>query len=214
MKTIFFHIPKTNGRNVHTVVQQSLELEILRLGKQYGDIMPIHGHRGFEILDTEDVFGYTFLREPVQRAISHWLHIYWDKPIKEFIPTILGNPDHQLVNYQTKFISHSGCDLIQLDGDIENFTADINLARERIDKLEYVFRMEDSDRMLIDNLREILYDHLGLTKTFETPNVFPVQVNPNTMKFYDSLTPSELSELEDLFKLDIELYYTTNYNKV
>lgn len=214
MKTIFFHIPKTNGRNIHTVVQQSLELEILRLGRQYGDIMPIHGHRGFRILDTEDVFGYTFLREPIQRAISHWLHIHWDKPVEEFIPTILGNPDHQLVNYQTKFISYSGCDLITLDGDIENFTADINLARERIDKLEYVFRMEDSDRTLIDNLRDILYKHLGLIKTFETPNVFPVQVNPNTMKFYDSLTPSELSELEDLFKLDIELYYTTNYNKV
>lgn len=214
MKTIFFHIPKTNGRNVHIVVQQSLQLEILRLNKQYGDVMPIHGHRGFGLLDSEDIFGYTFIREPIQRAISHWLHIHWDQPADKFTPTILGNPDHHLVNYQTKFISHSGLNIIPLEGNIENFTADINLARKRIDKLKYVFRMEDSDRRLIDNLRDILYDHLGLTKTFETPNVFPVNINPNTMKFYDSLTSSELSELEDLFKIDIELYNTINYSKV
>lgn len=214
MKTIFFHIPKTNGRNIHTVVQQSLELEMLRLGKQYGDVLPIHGHRGFEILDTEDVFGYTFIRHPIQRAISHWLHIHWDQPIEKFIPTILGNPDNQLVDYQAKFISHSGCEVIPLEGNIENFTADINLARERLGKLKYVLRMEDSDRKVIDNLRDILYDHLGLTKTFETPNVFPVKINPNTMKFYDSLSSSELSQLEDLFKIDIELYNTINYSKV
>lgn len=215
MKTIFFHIPKTNGRNFYFNTTRHIELEILKKGEQYKDLLQTVGHRSLRVLDNEEVFGYLFLRDPIKRTVSHWLHIYHDRPSDTLVKYLTDNPNDPLVNYQTKYLSYSNADFVSLcEGELGQFDANIELAKERINKLAYIFTMENQDKDFEDKFRNILYDRFCLKPTFDIKTNYPVSINYNTKKVYDKLTTSELSELEDLFSLDRELYNNTKYNKI
>ena len=215
MKTIFFHIPKTNGRNFYFNTTRHLELEILKRGEQYKDKIQTVGHRSLRVLDNEKVFGYLFLRDPIKRTISHWLHIHHYRNSDTLVKYLTDNPDDPLVNYQTKYLSYSEKDFVSLDeSELGQFDADIELAKERINKLTYIFTMENQEKDFEDKFRNMLYDHFCLEPTFDIETNYPVNINYNTEKVYGKLTVSELSELEDLFSLDRELYSTTKYNKI
>jgi len=205
---IFHHIPKTNGKNFHHNTSYHIELEILKSGKQYGDMIKAVGHRSMAY--SKD--GYTILREPISRTISHWLHIHHERPRNKdaIFRYLVENPEDNLINYQTKFISYSK-EEVDLVDHIEDFNADIDLAKERISKLLYVFDMNNLD---YTKFRNILYDHFNLKPTYEWKNINPTKKSWLTKEIYEKLVPSELSELEQLFKHDMELYYTTKYSEI
>lgn len=205
---IFHHIPKTNGRNFHYNTSYHIELEILKTGKQYKDMIKAVGHRP----PATEEEGYTILREPISRTISHWLHIYYDRPKtkNDIFKFLVENPEDDLVNYQTKFLSHTK-DRIALDEKVEGFTADIDLAKERLSNMPYVFDMNNLD---YTKFRNILYSHFNLTPTYEWKDYSPVNKSWLTKELYEKLVPSEKSELEQLFKHDMELYYTTKYSEI
>ncbi len=143
------------------------------------------------------------------------MHIHHTRPSDTLVKYLTDNPNDPLVNYQTKYLSYSEKDFVSLEeSELGRFDANIELAKERINKLTYIFTMENQEKDFEDKFRNILYDHFCLKPTFDIETNYPVNINYNTEKVYGKLTASELSELEDLFSLDCELYRTTKYNKI
>ena len=208
---IFHHIPSTNGRNFCINTTHIIETEFLKRGIQYGDILKARGHRPVSPV-YEGSTNYIIFREPVLRTISHWCHLMpYNPPTKEAIFNhLVENPDHYLVNYQTKFVCYDK-EIIRVSDSYEGFEADIDLAKERLSKVSYVFDMENLN---YGKFRSILYDHFDLTPTFEWKDYNPIGTNTLVKEIYGQLTSSEKSELEGLLKYDMELYYTTKYSEI
>jgi hypothetical protein len=208
---IFHHIPSTNGRNFCINTTHLIEVELLKLGRQYGDILKARGHRPVSPV-YEGETNYIIFRDPILRTISHWCHLLGERPkTKEAIfKFLVENPDDYLVNYQTKFVCYDK-EIIRVGDDYVGFEADIDLAKERLSKVSYVFDMENLN---YGKFRDILYDHFAIAPTFEWNDYFHIGKNPMVPDIYKELTAAEKSELEQLFKHDMELYYTTKYSEI
>lgn len=222
----FFHIPKTSGRFFVINTTLLIEHELLNRGVQYNDILKAYGHRSFNPLDTQDILGYTFLREPVSRTISHWLHIYENKLTgsmvqdkKAFIDFLYANPADPIIDYQTKFIAYD-----QDDGIIDIIhgpfatpvtEADYNLAKTRLSKLTYTFDQKDQGDDLRYKFLDILYAHFNITPTVEnTVNLKFRMGNNDSLRLYSSFSDKEIQEVQDLLKNDVELYNSTSFTKL
>lgn len=222
----FFHIPKTSGRFFTFNTTVLIEHELLNRGIQYGEILKAYGHRSFQPIDTVDALGYTFLREPVARTISHWLHIYENQLTgsmvadkKKLMDFLHANPTDPIIDYQTKFIAHNGGDKII---DIvrapfaEKITAnEYGIAKDRLAKLTYIFDQKDQGDDLRFKFLDVLYAHFGITPAVaNTVNLKHRMGNNDSLRLYSNLTDSEILEIEDLLVNDVNLYNSTTFSKL
>jgi hypothetical protein len=221
----FYHIPKTSGRFLYVNLFLILEHELLSRGIDYGDILKGYGHRSFKDLDSNQIVGITILREPIERTISHYLHLLnvqlsddtkTDK--EKFINFLLENPNHEIINYQTKYISYSGnSESINLydnllSSEITNF--DLNIAKERVSKINYIFNMGQQGEELIKYMRLELCNHLNITLSTEVENTklcFQTTVNPESKYLHESLTNTEKNIIQNIMNYDMNLYYSTKF---
>lgn len=224
----FFHIPKTSGRFLYVNLFLILEHELLIKGIDYGPILKGYGHRSCAILDFSEVIGIVFLRNPVERTVSHYLHL--------ICPTITNdietdkyslfkyldeNPNSQIINYQTKYLSYSGeGDFIDIEGNTltQNITDyDFSLSEERLSKMKYVFDMNQQGKRLIEFMTSNMCSHFNITYSEETKNSNlyhdPI-VNPMSKYIYDNLTSQEKNIIENIMSYDMELYNSTLYTKI
>lgn len=224
----FFHIPKTSGRFLYVNLFLILEHELLIKGIDYGPILKGYGHRSCAILDFSEVIGIVFLRNPIERTVSHYLHL--------ICPTITNdietdkynlfkyldeNPNSQIINYQTKYLSYSGeGDFIDIEGNTltQNITDyDFSLSEERLSKMKYVFDMNQQGKRLIEFMTSNMCSHFNITYSDETKNSNlyhdPI-VNPMSKYIYDNLTSEEKNIIENIMSYDMELYNSASYTKI
>lgn len=228
MKPVYFcHIPKTSGRFFTINTTLIIEQELLNRNIQYGNLLKAFGHRCFKPIDSENCLAYTFLRDPVARSISHWIHIYQNEPTgsiedkKKFIDFLYENPTEQIINYQTKFISYNGdSEFIDLNPySTEKIFSDyvteeeLNLAKTRLSKLDYIFDQKDQGYELHTKFVHILYNHFNLTPSLKnTIDPKYSHGNPESSVLYSSLDAKEIQEIQDIMKSDMELYTSTKFN--
>jgi hypothetical protein len=221
----FFHIPKTSGRFFVANVVLVLENELLANGIQYGPVLKGFGHRSFRPVDTEDILSLTFLREPVARSISHYLHIYnnvltddiTNDKIK-FLDFLYHNSSRGIVNYQTKYIAYNGSrEIVDIDDSdfiTEITEQDLALVQTRLSKIDYVFNVENQSYELTKKFVKMLYSHYGITPTTALDRInpqFPPIINPQSKILLDSLTASEVQEVQDIMSIDMNLYSTVQF---
>ena len=221
----FYHIPKTSGRFLYVNLFLILEHELLLKGIDYGPILKGYGHRSFKNLDFSEILSITILRDPVQRTISHYLHILNAKLTDDtkknkeiFINFLLENPYNEIVNYQTKYISYSGdLELIDLYNNIlPSKITDFHFknVKERISKINYIFNMNQQGEELIKYIRMQLCNYLNLKISKETENTklcFQTTINPKSKYLYESLTNKEKIIIENIMDYDMNLYYSTKF---
>lgn len=225
----FFHIPKTSGRFFVVNSILILEHEFLVRGIDYGPILKGFGHLSFKPLDTEDITAFTFLREPVSRTVSHYLHILnnqltddieFDK--SKFIRFLHENPTHSIIDYQTKYIIHSGneevIDIYSEDSYPETLSdTDLDFAKNRLSKTDYIFDVTQQSENLVRNVTDLLYQHFNFTPSSDVQNLnlqYPPIVNPQSKVLYDSLTSQEKLEIESLLVYDMNLYNSTTFSEM
>jgi hypothetical protein len=224
----FFHIPKTSGRffTVNTIL--ILEHELLVRGIDYGPILKGFGHRSFNSLDHEELLGITFIREPIARTISHYLHILnnqltdnIEEDKAKFISFLYENPEHSIINYQSKYIAYSGDnEIIDIENDhlpkqLEDHH--LNTIKDRLSKIDYVFDVKDQGQDLVTKMLDNLYTHYNIVKSKEIEAVTfenTVIINPQSKILYDSLNTSEISEIENLLNHDMDLYNSIEFTKI
>lgn len=222
----FFHIPKTSGRffTINTTVL--LEHELLNRGIQYKNILKAYGHRSFEPVDSVDMLGYTFLRDPVARTISHWLHIYENQLTgsmvadkRKLFDFLHANPTDPIIDYQTKFIIFNGgespVDIFRPSFVERISSSDFALAQSRLSKLTYIFDQKDQGDNLRYKFLDILYAHYGITPT--VPNTVNIRYrigNNESLRMHSSLSDSEILEMQDLLRNDMNLYDSAAFSKL
>ena len=222
----FFHIPKTAGRFFYANVIRLLEHDFIASGQQYTDIVNGYGHTSFKPLDNNNILSFSILRDPISRTISHYQHIYRKHLTgdikeykKEFLDFMFNNPTKEIVDYQTKFISYNGNEkIIDIDGiclsdKVED--SDLALAKERLSKVDYLFKMNDINHDTAKKSLELSRKHFNLEpKTEYLDSTLHNIINPKSKLFRESLTPKEVSLLESLMHNDYELYHTAKYTDV
>lgn len=224
-KVYFFHIPKTSGRYFYANSILLLEHEFLTMGRQYGGIVNGYGHLSFKPIDTEKCLSFSILREPVARTISHYQHIYnirLNKDIneykKDFFEFLENNPNKDIFNYQTKFISYNGNEtIVDIDGKClkESLDSkDIDLAKNRLSKIDYLLKMEDTSLETIKKCWSEMRKYLGLNieKDHFSGYIKDI-INPNSALFLKSLTKQEFARIEDMMSIDCEIYHSSRYFK-
>jgi hypothetical protein len=222
----FFHIPKTAGRFFYANVVRLIEHDFIASGKQYTDIVNGYGHASFKPLDGNNVLSFTVLRDPIARTISHYQHIYRNyltgdiqEYKKEFLDFMFNNPTKEIVDYQTKFISYDGDDkIIDIDGLCLKETldkSDVALAKERLSKVDYLFKMDDINHETAKKSLELIRKHFNLEPKSEylESTLYNI-INPKSKLFRESLTAKEISMLESLMHNDYEIYNNSKYTDV
>lgn len=225
----FFHIPKTSGRFFVVNSILILEHEFLIRGIDYGPLLKGFGHLSPKPLDTEDIMAFTFLREPVSRTVSHYLHILnnqltddieYDK--SKFIRFLHENPTDPIIDYQTKYIIYSGneevIDIYSKDFYPENLEdADLDFAKNRLSKVDFIFDVSQQGENLVRKVTDILYQHFNFVPSSDVQNLnlqYPPIMNPQSKVLYDSLTSQEKSEIESLLVYDMNLYNSTTFSEI
>lgn len=225
----FFHIPKTSGRFfvVNTVL--IVEHEFLIRGIDYGPHLKGFGHLSFKPLDTEDITAFTFLREPVSRTVSHYLHILnnqltddiqYDK--SKFIRFLHENPTHSIIDYQTKYIISSGSEEVIDIYDESCFSenlgdADLDFAKTRLSKVDFIFDVNQQGETLARKVIDLMYQHFNFTPSDDVKTLnlqYPPIMNPQSKILYDSLTSQEKLEIESLMVNDMNLYNSTTFSQI
>jgi hypothetical protein len=236
----FLHIPKTAGTSlIHLLTQRfppeqvcpaqiwSLLLEIPR--EQLGRYRLFLGHLYHYLLDYLDrpAITFTFLRDPLERALSHYEHIlrhpghYFHEKAKQqgSLCTFLDDPETlpMIANFQTRALaldldpvaSRAGLDPAQLralvlEKQLESVVPPVEaneellrVALERLRGMAFVGIVEDFD----SSVRR-LFATLGwrLPRTIPTLNVSSKKINRTT------LLGRERQLLHQHLQLDYELY--------
>lgn len=224
----FFHIPKTSGRFLYVNLFLIIEHEMLVRGIDYDPILKGYGHRSCSILDSSKITGIVFLRNPVERTVSHYLHILYPTMTNDIetdkynlLKYLDENPNSHIINYQTKYLSYTGEEeFIDIEGNIltQNITDyEFLLAKERLSKIKYVFNMNQQSKKLIEFMTTDLCNHFNITYSEETKNTnfYHSSIKNKMSKYiYDNLTTKEKNIIENIMSYDMELYNSTSYTKI
>lgn len=216
-KIKFYHIPKTGGRFFYTSTLNLIKYDIVFNDLDPSQYMEFPGHYFFN--DIENFFSISIIRNPVDRLISHYLHIYEnhldqeDSVEKILFFSTLENPNCGLINYQTKVISYSGSDPI-LSLEEQNLPIQANsdsllIAKNRLSNIDIVYKTENLNLSTVMQARQRLYDAIEIVpsdKYFNleiTGNRFE---NAKSQYFKSLMSAQEISKIEESVQLDMELY--------
>lgn len=213
-KIIFVHIPKTGGITFkNMLISNYKETDVVKWQKPECNrtVEELHnfisqgkplimGHIDFAILNQEAFDNYkliTFLRNPVDRTISHYVHFQTSKlidhepykgmPFEEFLETFAAR------NWQCQFLSnHKG-----LASSIENESDMLSEALKNLEeKIFFVGLTEEYDESVI-----YLRDKIGLKKT-----QYKYKNRSRNQDLTDELKAKFSKEIADVNRADMELY--------
>lgn len=217
MKNVYhFHIPKTAGRYVQNSLIFSLNVACKRNDINTRGILNT-AHSGWNLVDN-DTYLFTFIRNPIERTISHvmFYHPYFRQDTvedtKDIVMDYLYSENVEyLWNYQSKFITSTDLDM---DSNFyKTFSYDLSLMDERLSRFNKIVKCNEIDDQKMVEIYNESCNHLGMTH--EMSDNVPYNV-PDSMYFNDiskeiylSLTDSEREYLE--YK---NLHDTILYSKV
>ena len=218
----FFHIPKTAGRYLYFRIFFILESLLLKDNVQYKDLLHGSRHYLYSKIDDVDMISMTSLRNPVQRTISHWVHMYANvidpaniKQEKKKLLTFLEeNPEDDIIDYQTKLISYVGLDELLNPDDTKLHSVitgeHLDLAKDRLRKTDYLFDANMIDESEVDDTIRSLAAHVGvsLPKNFKLDSV-PETSSAGSLLLNESFTADEKRMVEDFMRNDMEIYNTS-----
>lgn len=213
-KIIFVHIPKTGGITFkNMLISNYKESEVVKWQKPecnrtveelHGFISQgkplIMGHIDFSVLNQQAFDDYhliCFLRNPVDRTISHYVHFQTSKleehqpyigmPFEEFLETYAAR------NWQCQFLSHHkglASSVEQEDTMLKEALKNLN------EKIFFVGITEEYDESVI-----YLRDKIGLTKT-----TYKYKNRSRNQDLTDELKSKYQKEIAAVNKADMELY--------
>lgn len=203
---LFIHIPKTSGTSLRKYLHQIGNVERtpmieLKPGSK-ADI--ISGHIFYKYAEQfyPDADYITILRHPVDRAVSHFMHIKQDRhhylhkrctgtTLSEFIrdPSV----NQTISNLQTKYLSAmpSVADVPTIE--VSRIRASLDEARTILDKFFYVGFQEDHVGLVRG-----LFCKLGLSE--------PKVEQRKTNNYRTTLSHKDAKVLIELNKVDMQLY--------
>jgi hypothetical protein len=147
MKKVYhLHIPKTGGRflSESTISFLNYDCQLNGVDPRYSLVT---NHGGWTDVD-DDTYIYTTFRNPVHRAISHYVFYrpYLETEntlkVKDQIFDFLCKPENEYMNdYQTKFITTTENKVEELlDTD---FNYDMSKLDERLNRINFIVKSED-----------------------------------------------------------------------
>lgn len=223
---VFIHIPKTAGSTLHSILPNFYKhhyyvdgLHVIRDLGAFKEISPeeqnsfdvIRGHFTHELLPlVNDKITLTYLRDPVDRFLSAYYYLKqatWS-PYYEVVKEM--NHIEDFIEFSKKM----GRDNVQtrhLAGDISHmldssitptdFTIDgdklLDVAKENLKKIDYVFLTKQFDASLI-----ILKKELGWKK----PLLYKVQNKTIKRQSVAEIDPAIILKIQDLNKQDVALF--------
>lgn len=219
----FFHIPKTSGRYIFANVFNILKYDLIEKRGQASDKLKTFGHRALTPIDNNEIFSLLILRDPVQRTISHYLHIYEKKLTnnikkdkKMFFKFLNNENGNKLKNYQCKYISYSGKDEF-IDIYSSNLPNETNqsIIKSRISKVDLLMKTEEINKNSVEYIFKISEENLNLQSRYKKVNVhYPTIINKESKILYDSLSKKEIVKLEEFLDEDMDLYHSCRFDKL
>jgi hypothetical protein len=209
-KVVFLHIPKTAGTTLKTVMQrnyasyeisdlydQQVDTHALKQRLSDEETKLICGHFDYQkAFQKPSVYTFTFLRNPVDRVISNYLHIvYSDSPIhKKWMQGVQHFPDFlnlpQGANWQSRLLA--GYKHNKPPAENTLFAE----ARETLHRLQFVGLKEEFKHSLY-----CLCIDLDWVKIwFNHENTLPDRTE------FDELKASFSSAIEDANQVDVKIY--------
>jgi hypothetical protein len=220
MLTIFTHIPKTAGTSFfeQVIAPNYSEHEILTetsLTRFHSALKPHHkvvaGHRGYGMhrFTSEEYQYVTFLRNPIDRAVSayHFIlqcdprycqHSLYEQATRESITDFYRNPLFQ--NEMTQMLAGFEYGLLRKYTGLSLFSKQmLRQAKQNLQDRYLTFGIKER----FDDSIELVRSKLGLERYLPTTHVFKkTKMRPSLSE----LTPDILDQLEDAHQLDLELY--------
>lgn len=214
------HIPKTGGR----YIRQNLFLYLIQ--DTYNEIDTkqslFYDHNGFSFLqknNRESCFSFTFLRNPIERVVSHYMYLdcfnYELGSIKEHknnLLSLIEDDSYYLNNYQAKFICYNGTNAFEdIDSSYEQqFSA--NMASQRLASISKIMKTESLSQQIINSLYSDCMNFLGIERKRDSiPSVrfYTSNFNKNSYEVFSMLSKSEKNFIESKNYQDMEIWQAT-----
>ena len=212
-KILHFHIPKTGGRYLSqaTIPFLNYDCKVAGIDSRYS-LDTNHG--GWNEVDN-DTYVYTTFRNPINRTISHYLfyrpYLEIEDTVKvkdQILEDIHKTENEYLNNYQVKFLTNT-------EGKVEEvldqeFNYDLSLLNERLNRLNFVSKIEDISEIHINRIYRESCDWLGIEPNYNKI-VYPRSaqttfMNLKSKEVLEILTEDEKDEILSLNFKDHEIY--------
>lgn len=235
----FYHLPKTAGTTLQVILGARFRqpdicpahnwTELLALDPQTAGRYKLfegHFYGGLEPFLDRDIYTFTLLRDPIERALSHYGHVLWDSGHYLHHRAVeLGSLDAYLKDPVTRLtVSNFQTRLLALKADPQEMFRGLSDSQRKDWALER--KLETMEPPILDSqmleeaqARLSQFGLVGLTERFEESVAllchelgwdFPAQIsdeNVNRARPKRTQIPdSALSLLTELNQLDIELY--------
>lgn len=236
-QVLFLHLPKTAGSSLNKMLIEAYGLgadyphfnstvSLLRAGQRRMELPLILGHVNYTVADIlrPDPFIFTFLRDPVKRAISAF------EFMKSHPEVWLGKLAQGSITeyYENPMVSRTGNNLQTrlLGADLNIHKHYATFVREKQTPEQYYANVManinlPADEETLERAKRRLetMDFFGFTDTFDDdvadlfsllgkpcPSIVKTNVTPESARRRSSYTPEELELVHSLNRFDMELY--------
>jgi hypothetical protein len=237
----FFHIPKTAGSSMQTILSQHFApgeiaaagdwtslLRLDRKGLSRAKLFQGHFYGSMESIIGRPCFRFTILRDPVERALSHYGHVLRDE--RHYLhrrALELGSIDAYIDDPTTRMtLSNFQSRMLALEFDVEKYYGNLTEAERQAWALERhieTAELGSTGDQLLTMAREKLesFDAVGITEHFPQTLAllcyrqrweYPTEIqarNVNAQRIPRSeLRSGTIQRLQELNDVDIALYST------
>lgn len=219
-KLTYFHIPKTGGRFLSANTIDIFKADLINKGVSVVDKIGKSRHQSFYYLDNDPLCKpMVTLRNPVDRAISHYFYILENKltgsidqdKVKFF--NYINSDKCELNNYQSRFICSDIPRLDLSDIDLPK-EIDMELIGSRLSKVVYLIKTESVNKDLCKKIiLESYKDHKINPNMALVEQVFSKEyfTNPESKMFKESLSKTDIQKIENIVSVDLEIYESQKY---
>lgn len=222
-KLTYFHIPKTGGRFLSANTIDIFKADLINRKISTFDKLGKSRHQSFYYLDN-DILAKPMvsIRNPVDRTISHYLYILQNfltgdiKYDKKLFLDYINSEKCNIDNYQAKFICSNIQKLDLNDNDVNLSKIDNQVIFKRLSKVDFLIKTEDINKDLCHAiLLECYSEHNIIPNSWLINQTFDKKhfVNPESKILKNSLSNTEIQYVENIVKIDMEIYETYKYFK-
>lgn len=232
----FLHVPKSDGRRfIDEVVlplkysNPTLKMITPIMGDYDGSGLDHYPHQGWHKDISDSTYIVTIVRDPIERAVSHYVHRMYDlmdikysdvdtrniNLTKEgFMSYMEQNPNLHNLYYKMFMNSYNSHEQIF---NIQSNDIDINLFSKRIERINLMIDQKDFKEMYMNLLRkkiqsDIECDDIDFPLGFNhKAHMYKKYTNSESGKIYSSLTEDEKKSLKKYFRLSYYMYENATF---